>query len=207
MACVADPLHGGERRVRSRTLLSPKLTHYRSGGSEPIGGSAPTPSGWRTECRTQDHERSKEGTRRGCATELRARQEQRARRRSGRPSPLRPSIHGSARGVQKLDRGPEGRHRRSGLQQCRAMIRSLLYLFLRRVLGLASSNDRIAAEAELEIAVLRHQVAILRRQVKRPIYRASDKAFLAAASRLLRRRLGARSWSGPRPSSAGTGSW
>jgi putative transposase len=67
------------------------------------------------------------------------------------------------------------------------MIRSLLYLFLRRVLGLARSNDRIAAEAELEIAVLRHQVAILRRQVKRPIYRASDKAFLAAASRLLRR--------------------
>ena len=31
------------------------------------------------------------------------------------------------------------------------------------------------------------QVAILRRQVKRPIYRASDRAFLAAASRILRR--------------------
>jgi putative transposase len=43
------------------------------------------------------------------------------------------------------------------------------------------------AEGELEIAVLRHQVAILRRQVKRPVYRASDKAFLAAASRILRR--------------------
>src|SRR6266545_4859978 len=67
------------------------------------------------------------------------------------------------------------------------MIRSLLYLFLHRVLGLARPNDHIAAEAELEIAVLRHQVAILRRQVKRPIYRASDKAFLAASSRLLRR--------------------
>jgi len=45
----------------------------------------------------------------------------------------------------------------------------------------------MAAEAELEIAVLRHQVAILRRQVKRPIYGASDRAFLAAASRTLRR--------------------
>ena len=32
-----------------------------------------------------------------------------------------------------------------------------------------------------------HQVAILRRQVKRPVYRASDRAFLAAVSRTLRR--------------------
>jgi transposase InsO family protein len=67
------------------------------------------------------------------------------------------------------------------------VIRSLLYLLLRRILGLFRSDERAAAEAELENVVLRHQVAILRRQVKRPIYRASDKAFLAAASRLLRR--------------------
>jgi putative transposase len=67
------------------------------------------------------------------------------------------------------------------------MIRSLLYLLLRRVLGLLHSEDRAAAETEIELAVLRHQVAILRRQVKRPTYRASDKAFLAAASRILRR--------------------
>ena len=67
------------------------------------------------------------------------------------------------------------------------MICSLLYLLLLRVLGLVRSDDRIAAEAELEVAVLRHQVAILRRQVKRPIYRASDRAFLSAASRMLRR--------------------
>ncbi len=67
------------------------------------------------------------------------------------------------------------------------MIRSLLYLLLRRVLGLFRSDERAAADSELQIAVLRHQVAVLRRQVKRPIYRASDKAFLAAASRMLRR--------------------
>jgi len=67
------------------------------------------------------------------------------------------------------------------------VIRSLLYLFLRGVIRLFQSDDRVAAEADLEIAVLRHQVAILRRQVKRPVYRASDKAFLAAASRLLPR--------------------
>jgi hypothetical protein len=66
------------------------------------------------------------------------------------------------------------------------VIPSLLYLLLRRVLGLLRSDDRAAADAELEIAVLRHQVAVLRRQVRRPVYRASDEAFLTAASRVLR---------------------
>ncbi len=45
------------------------------------------------------------------------------------------------------------------------------------------------AEADLEIVVLRHQLAILRRQVKRPVYRRTDRAFLAAASRLLPREM------------------
>jgi putative transposase len=67
------------------------------------------------------------------------------------------------------------------------MIRSLLYLVLRRTLGLVHSDQRSAAEAELENAILRHQVAILRRLVKRPVYRTSDRAFLTAASRLLKR--------------------
>ena len=97
------------------------------------------------------------------------------------------------------------------------MIRSILYLLLLRVLGLLRSDERAAAEAELENAVLRHEVAILRRQVKRPVYRASDKAFLAAASRFLRqetwnaflvrpetllrwhRQLVARKWTKPHP--------
>ncbi len=58
--------------------------------------------------------------------------------------------------------GPENaiaaleRLRRSDLRQCRAVIRSLLYLLLRRALGLFRSDERMAAEAELEIAVLRH---------------------------------------------------
>jgi putative transposase len=67
------------------------------------------------------------------------------------------------------------------------VIRSLLYLFLHRALGLFRSKDRLTAEAEIEIAVLRHQLTVLRRQVKRPVYRTSDRAFLAASSRLLRR--------------------
>ncbi len=69
------------------------------------------------------------------------------------------------------------------------MIRSVLYLLLRRVLGLFRSDGSTASEADLEIVVLRHQLAVLRRQVKRPVYRSSDRAFLAAASRLLPREL------------------
>jgi len=67
------------------------------------------------------------------------------------------------------------------------VIRSILYLLLRRVLGLFRSDERTATDAEPENIVLRHQLAVLRRQAKRPVYRTSDKAFLAAASRLLRR--------------------
>jgi putative transposase len=89
------------------------------------------------------------------------------------------------RGVHKPDRR-FGRHP-SDLRQCGAVLRPLLYLLLRRVLDLFRSNVRSVAEAELEITVLRHQVAVLRRQVKRPVYRSSDKALLAAASRLLPR--------------------
>jgi hypothetical protein len=38
---------------------------------------------------------------------------------------------------------------------------------------------------ELEIVVLRHELAVLRRQVKRPTVRSADRWFLAAAARTL----------------------
>jgi hypothetical protein len=98
-----------------------------------------------------------------------------------------------------------GRLPRSDLGQCRAVIRSLLYLLLRRVLGAFRSDERAAAQAELEIAVLRHQIVVLRRQVKRPIYRASDKAFLAPRAGRFGGRRGMRSWSAQRRSCGGTG--
>jgi hypothetical protein len=75
------------------------------------------------------------------------------------------------------------------LRKCRAVIRSLLYLLLRRLHGLFRSNEPATAEAELEIAVLRHQLAVLRRQVKRPVYGSTDRAFVAAVSRFLPREL------------------
>jgi hypothetical protein len=67
------------------------------------------------------------------------------------------------------------------------LLASLLYLALRRILALVLLGCRSQEFKELEILVLRHELAILRRQVRRPALRPSDRAFLAAASRLLPR--------------------
>ena len=66
---------------------------------------------------------------------------------------------------------------------------SLIYTAMRRILDLMvliASGDR---GKEIEILVLRHQVAVLRRQVTRPELRPADRAWLAALSRLLLRRV------------------
>jgi putative transposase len=67
------------------------------------------------------------------------------------------------------------------------MLASLLYLMLRRLLTVIAFHDRTDQAAQLEILVLRHQLEILRRRVKRPVYRHRDRALLAAASRILPR--------------------
>lgn len=86
------------------------------------------------------------------------------------------------------------------------MFLAFRYVVLRRLLGLLAVRRQDEADKDLEILVLRHQVAVLRRQVKRPILRASDRAFLAAASRVLPRE----KWESfpvrPEPCSGGTGS-
>jgi putative transposase len=64
---------------------------------------------------------------------------------------------------------------------------SLLYIVIGRLLAILTSGDRAAEQVRLENLVLRHEVAILRRQVKRPVYRMHDRALLAAASRLMAR--------------------
>jgi transposase InsO family protein len=58
---------------------------------------------------------------------------------------------------------------------------------LRRVLQLAALRFRSEQFKELEIVVLRHELAVLRRQVARPELRHADRVFLAAASRLVPR--------------------
>ena len=67
------------------------------------------------------------------------------------------------------------------------MLLSVVYVALQRILQLVSFRFRSADSKELEIVVLRHEVAILRRQVHRPTFRQADRWFLAAASRLLPR--------------------
>jgi len=42
-----------------------------------------------------------------------------------------------------------------------------------------------ADSKELEIVVLRHELAVLRRQIHRPRFRPADRWFVAVASRLL----------------------
>src|SRR4051812_4244473 len=59
---------------------------------------------------------------------------------------------------------------------------SLLY---RLLCGLLRVLARAGGGRELEIIVLRHQLAILRRSGKRLQYTTADRALLAAASRLL----------------------
>ncbi len=62
------------------------------------------------------------------------------------------------------------------------MLTCLLYRLLCCLVGVLA---RGGGERELELVVLRHQLAILRRGGKRPQYTTADRALLAAASRLL----------------------
>jgi putative transposase len=57
------------------------------------------------------------------------------------------------------------------------------YLVLRGVLRLTVLRCRSNDFKELEIVVLRHELAILRRQTTRPTITMVDRLFLAAASR------------------------
>ena len=67
------------------------------------------------------------------------------------------------------------------------MIWSLCYLLVRCLLQLVLLRPRSQDFRELAIVVLRHQLAVLRRQTDRPHLTTTDRVFLAAASRLLTR--------------------
>jgi putative transposase len=64
---------------------------------------------------------------------------------------------------------------------------SFWYLAFRCVLQLVLLRPRSTEFKELEIVVLRHQLAVLRRQADRAQLTTTDRVLLAAASRLLPR--------------------
>jgi hypothetical protein len=66
------------------------------------------------------------------------------------------------------------------------VVRTVALMIVRRVLSVLGCGPTPDAN-EVEIAVLRHQVAVLRRQVARPRYTPADRILLASLARLLPR--------------------
>ena len=66
------------------------------------------------------------------------------------------------------------------------VVRTLALVIVRRVLGLVGLGPAPDAK-DIEIAVLQHQLMVLRRQVARPRYTPQDRLVLAALARLLPR--------------------
>jgi len=79
------------------------------------------------------------------------------------------------------------RARRSAWQH-RGVVFSLIYVIVRHLLGLFMLLVRSDASKEAELLVLRHENAVLRRQVRRIRYQPADRLWLAALSHLLPRR-------------------
>jgi putative transposase len=65
------------------------------------------------------------------------------------------------------------------------MALSFLYLAFLRILELLRLQGADRDDLTIEVVVLRHEVAVLRRQIKRPVLHPADRALLAGLSRLM----------------------
>jgi hypothetical protein len=65
------------------------------------------------------------------------------------------------------------------------MLLSLVYFVLRGLLLALAPSARSDLERESELLVLRHQLKVLSRGVRRPPFRRGDRMLLAAVSRIL----------------------
>ena len=83
----------------------------------------------------------------------------------------------------------------------------LLYLILHRLLGLLVLLGRSSASKDVELLVLRHEVAVLRRGNPRPRLDWADRAVVAALVRLLPAGLRFTVWSPRARSCVGIGAW
>src|SRR6266496_5266165 len=68
------------------------------------------------------------------------------------------------------------------------MALSFLYLMTLRLVGILLGRLQSEHAKDVEIAVLRHQLDVLRRQVKRPAFHPADRALLALLSSALPRK-------------------
>src|SRR2546421_1228105 len=66
------------------------------------------------------------------------------------------------------------------------VVRTLAFMVVRQVLGLVGLGSSPDAK-DVEIAVLRHQLLVLRRQVTLPRYTPADRMVLATLAKLLPR--------------------